>query len=201
MKLPKNCKIEACASKEATRYVLTEPYLDIDAERQGKIVATDGMTMVVLPVELDDHDAEGWVSPDALKAARKVAGKLDTVSLTVNGKAEIPGGLTMPRTAIEYGEFPNWRQIQGSAEESLDFRRSGAGPVIDAAREAGIVDPENKVRGVTKIAFNAKLLSNIAAALGTDGVVLEITDELGVITVKPSGNRPGVGYLMTLRMA
>ena len=68
MKIHKSLRPELAVSKDQSRYVLTEPWLDAENK---VIVATDGRHMVVVPVEIEEGDTSGHVSAEALAGARK----------------------------------------------------------------------------------------------------------------------------------
>lgn len=155
MKIHKHFKIEAVTSRDTKRATLSVPYF-----RGGNLWATDGRAMVKLPVESDETDTEGWVSVDALKAARKLSGRRDTVSIHLNGTATLCNGVTFPRPNYETmgGNWPNCERVFDDA-----------------------MGKETKF----SIAFDVKLLASIADAMGTDKVRLEMTDENTVIRVYP----------------
>ena len=167
MKIQKRMKIELAASKDSKRYVLNEPYLDMEDRLTGKgtLVATDGQICAIVPVELDENDSEGYVSADVLKANRKQG--FDSNSVTVNGKAQFENGDTMSRHGkIAVGEaykYPNWRAIVPNFENSK----------------------------TVSVALDAKLLNRLADAIGTEGVVLTFAVEndgqvFDAIEVKPT---------------
>lgn len=174
MKTKKDCKIEAVVSRDATRPVLGAPYF-----RGGALWATDGRAMVRLPVESDETDTEGWVPVEALKAARKVAGKLDSIAMHVNGAATLLNGQSFPR--------PNPDTMRGNW------------PACER-----IWDISNAHETKFTVAFNAELLANIAEAFGSAEVKLEMTDAETVIRVSPVGKAPNLdarAVLMPIRTA
>ena len=111
MKLHKDCKPELAASKDKTRHVIAETYLDI-ADGKGTLVSTDGRILAAVPVALDAADVAGYVSHACLKAARKTAPRGDEAHVTLNGIATFHDGSTLPRTVDNAdSKFPNWRQV------------------------------------------------------------------------------------------
>lgn len=77
----------------------------------GYLVATDGGMLAAVPVELDDHDAPGYVTIEAIKAARKAMPR-GHARVMANGAQVIPGGPTYGRPSIEdVGRFPDWRRV------------------------------------------------------------------------------------------
>lgn len=175
MKTNKDCKIEAVISRDASRPSLGAPYF-----RGGALWATDGRAMVKLPVESDETDAEGWVPLDALKAARKLAGRLDTVSIHLNGAATLCNGAAFPRLDDKRREGTQWPNCERVFDDAMG--------------------KETKF----SVAFDVRLLAAIADAMGTDQVKLDLTDELTVIRVSPVGKAPSPdarGVLMPIRTA
>lgn len=195
MKLPKACKIELAASTDVTRTVLREPYLVTDSPitkpadgsvtYAGKLVATNGRMLAVIPVELNEHDKEEWVNVEALSLARKAVRKGESVNITLNDQAEIAGsGIKMKRSAhdleAESDKYPNWRQVIPQAEETD-----------------------------TVVCFDAELLVQLVAAIGTRGVQMRIPKgSLGCITIEPitdehiaPANVNARGYLMPMRQS
>jgi hypothetical protein len=178
MKIPKNCKIEAVASTDPTREVLTAPYLEVKKER-GTLISTDGRALVVLPVEVSEEDTEGWVAIPALVAARKFARKGNDAEVTCNGACAAMDGVAYPRPFTKPANpgpdylakrFPNWRQVV----------------------------PDKDRKTVLKVSLDPALLMAMANALGSgEQVTLEFEDELSAILV--TGKGEGFGVLMPMR--
>jgi hypothetical protein len=160
MKLPKNAIIEAAASVDPSRYVICDPYLSIEHK---SVIATDGRCMAIVPVELEDGDVSGWLSEDALKAARKQASKLDGLAvLHCNGSLALNNGASFPRPNIpKEGEspmtYPNWKAV---------------------------TVPKGKNKHI--LAIDVDLLVNLAKAMGTSKLRLEMAFE----QCKPSDPSP-----------
>ena len=94
MRLSKTSKIELIASCDETRPHLLHPYLDVDAK---VLVATDGHRMVKHPVIIDDGDVSAFVSKESIKAARKLATKVEDLEINVGAKTlRLINGMTMP---------------------------------------------------------------------------------------------------------
>lgn len=159
MKIHKKCLIENAASEDATRSAIAEPFLDITNNR-GTLIATNGRILAQIPVEVDDADVAGYVSEAVLKSARKQAGKLDTALVSANGVARLADGSTMPRHggANAADRFPNWRQVV----------------------------PQNPA-AIMILQLDAKLLWQLAQAMGTEGVRLVIEGARKPVTVEPCG--------------
>lgn len=107
MKIPKACKIELAASKDETRYRLNEPWLDLTNPEKPVIVATNGASMAIIPVEAGEHDKTGIVTAEAFKAYRKVKADLEIVC---NDKLTVQDGPEFKRPELD-GGFPNWKQV------------------------------------------------------------------------------------------
>ena len=108
MKIHKSCLVEKVCSTDATRPALSAPFL-----RGHHVIATDGHMLVALPVEREEHDVDGWVSVDALKAARKLDKQSDVASITANGVCALSNGATFPRpNAAKDGESPLKGKVQ-----------------------------------------------------------------------------------------
>lgn len=143
MKIHKDCKVELTASKDAHRPAIGEPYLDVK-DGAGFLVSTNGKAMAIVPVEVTDKDASGFLSGECLKAGRKLT-RQDVV-LEANGVATLTNGATMPREGVGRNEkFPNWRQVV-PAPDGYNFT----------------------------VALDAKLLWELAQAMGTQGVLLNL---------------------------
>ena len=156
MKLHKSCKVEQVTSDDATRYAITESYLSIK-DGAGTLVSTNGTAMAILPVMLDDGDVQGYVSGAAIKAARKCDKRSDVCTVYLNGCAKLTDGSTMPRDGeAKDAQYPNWSQVVPSGEEHT-----------------------------MEIAFDAKMLWELAQAMGTQGVKLRIKSSEVAFLVSP----------------
>jgi DNA polymerase III sliding clamp (beta) subunit (PCNA family) len=102
------------------------------------------------------------------------------VSIGCNGAVTLPGGVTMLRP--DEGEYPEWRQVLPDQNRELKIR----------------------------IGLNISLLKDLADAMGTEGLILEIADADQPVTVRPTGtgdygnsNRPAnpdaYGVIMPMR--
>jgi hypothetical protein len=114
MKIHKDCKIELAASSDETRHAITEPYLDMTNE--PVMVACNGMMLVIVPVETSEHDKQGCVTGEALKAMRKV--KFNS-EMTCNGQLSVKDGPSFPRP--DKGQYPNWRQVVPAKDREVKF--------------------------------------------------------------------------------
>lgn len=119
MKLP-NTEIEMAVAKNDIRKYLNHAHLDVE---KGRMIATDGKILAVVPVETDEEDTTGPVSLDAIKAARK-GPKKSEATVIANGSLRVPmQGLTMDRPT-DLGTFPD-------VDRPLNMARDGRlGPSI-----------------------------------------------------------------------
>jgi len=111
MKLPKNILIEKACSGDAARAILNSAYLQ-KLENQihpARLLATNGRILAVVPVLIGEHDSAGYVTQDALKAARKAAAKLNDMEFSCNSALTIKDGQTFSRP--ELGNYPNCDQV------------------------------------------------------------------------------------------
>lgn len=106
MKLP-NTEIEMAIASRDIRDYLNHAHLDVEKKL---LIASDGNILAVVPVEVDEEDTTGPVTVDAIKAARKAAGKKADATIIANGEQRIPAaGLTMDRPDV--GGYPNVDRI------------------------------------------------------------------------------------------
>ena len=91
-----------------------EPYLDIEVDAEGKrtgrIMATDGKRMMVIPVELDDADVSGQIPVAVFKAARAVDKTWPVLTIYCDVTTfKLRDGTTMLRP--EMRSLLKWREI------------------------------------------------------------------------------------------
>lgn len=173
MKLNKNLLVERACSDDKTREVLANPYLD------GKhLVATNGRILIAVEVEREEHDCDGWVAVEALKASRKMEKLYDEKRITCNGACVLADG-TSYRRPLEgtTSRFPNWKQVI----------------------------PEGGSFPQAHVALNPSMLLDLAKALGSeegvkltfvsaDGRVLRVTPLFG-----PLKGRNTIAVIMAIR--
>lgn len=151
MKLPKNCKIELAASKNKIRPSIGAPYLEI-RESGSRVCATNGAILAVIPVETEEGETSGYLSIDALKAARKT--RDEHAEIYCNGSLQVKNGATFPRHGEEM-RFPD----------------------VDAVT----VPPNEEIHGCkrVKLLIDTVLLSSLADAIGSECVTLWLQAEEG----------------------
>lgn len=164
MKIHKKCLIEKAASQDATRSAICQPYLDV-TNAKGSLVATDGRILACIPVEIETADDAGFVSDTVLKAARKASAGENATMTLAGQRASIAGSNEMPRAnegqLVE--RFPNWRQVVPAMPDAPAF----------------------------VVSLDAKLLWQLAQAMGTTGVQLVFTDNSKPIHVIPAYTKDG----------
>ena len=109
MKIKKECKIELIASRDETRHVLCNPYL-----QGSKLIATDGQRLVAIPVELEEGDSDGPIDCSAFKLSRKTSSGEKFSKISANGCLKVEtkdGEITMPRKNLEGYSFPQWQKV------------------------------------------------------------------------------------------
>jgi len=105
MKMPIQ-KIESAVQKKDVRNYLQEAYQEAYFDKdKGRLVATDDHICAIVPVTDYNEDSAGYISPDAMKHARKI--KTDTIA--VNGSINFPNGTSMSRS--ELGKFPDYEKV------------------------------------------------------------------------------------------
>jgi len=159
MQFPTNSKLEVLINKNDHRSALVNAYIDT-TEEQPFLVATNGHALVAMPVTAATEE-QGYISPTALKAARKLAQKNDTAEIACNGQLGLRDGTLLPRPSNEEcGTFPAWRSVLPAGDRPALLR----------------------------LGINAALLLQVAQALGQDAIILEIAADNGAlapITVLP----------------
>ena len=142
----------------------------------SKLIATDGHRLVAIPVEREDGDSDGPIDCSAFKLSRKTLSGEKFSKINANGCLKVQtkdGEITMQRSFKEIN-FPNWQKV---------------------------IPNDDKER--IKIAFNAEYLYQMAEALGTKTVTIEILDANSAIIVKGSNENyieGSIGVLMPVRI-
>jgi DNA polymerase III sliding clamp (beta) subunit (PCNA family) len=168
MEIDKKYKLEKCVSKDPMRASLQNIFVH---ERHA--FATNGHFLAVVPTRFEKEDSIGWLSPDALKLARKLAPKVsDTVHIELNGFQKLPDGTIMSRPSDEE-KPPRLFSILRDARTNRKY----------------------------KIGLNAAYLRDLAEALGNDELILEFGDPDKPIQITPVHAEPGtIGLLMPIRL-
>jgi hypothetical protein len=110
MKLDKDLDLSGIVSKDKFRIQLNNPYLTA----AGELVATNGHIMAIVPWVMTPgktqaDDTEGWVTIEALKAAK---GEY----IQANGSLNvIKKGIKFERPAKDERRFPDWAKTRDGA--------------------------------------------------------------------------------------
>ncbi len=165
MQIDKRYKIEKAVSTDSNRESLQNVFVS-----KRHALATDGRILAIVPVTTDGEDEPGWMSPDALKHARKVSGKgLDSIRIGLNGAQILPDGTTMQRP--EKHNPPRVFSLLRKAHQGKYY----------------------------KIGINAAYLKNLADSLGSEELVLMCGQPTEAVLVKPIKGDPGtVGLIMPI---
>lgn len=130
-------KIEKVASGEIVRYALTFVHVN---RPKSQLEASNGKTLAVVPIKLEDDETGGYISVEAIKEARRAKGHLKG-HLLARENQEIPAtGQTFPRPDRNDITFPDINAV-------LPKKPSGKPDVI----------------------LSAKLLYELAQAISQDG--------------------------------
>lgn len=124
MKLPSKAKLAPLTSRDESRPILHAFYLRVqesDGEQRGYLEATDSYKLARIPVELDEGDTEGFVTREAIEAARKM--KYDHVFC--NGSLGVGNAIEpfvhFPRP--ELGTFPDTDKLLELEPATIDGAR------------------------------------------------------------------------------
>ena len=167
MKIDKNYKIEKAVCTDMTRAPLCQVGIT-----STHAIATDGITLVMIPIAFGPHSENPQtVSTDVLAAARKATHKnechiaidkleRDSTLRDENGQWALPNGVVMPNISNGLFPFNGIKQIVAG----LDYGE----------------------HHTMQVALDVPKLLKICQALGTDTVVLRIRpDEKGKTTFSP----------------
>lgn len=173
MKFASKYRPELAASDDTTRDHLCHVELDVAGKR---MIATDGHRLVVVACEPDADDVSGPVTEDALKAARKLAGRSQgDAFLHANGTLVTYGGPTFPRPSRE-----------------TPF------PTVDRVVPKGMNEGD---KGTHTFRVNARYIAEIAKAMGTENIAITVKtrDALAPIMVRPCGDDAAFALVMPVR--
>jgi DNA polymerase III sliding clamp (beta) subunit (PCNA family) len=167
MQIERKYKIEKCVSTDESRPNLQNIYVS-----RRHAMATNGRILAICPISVQEDDEIGWLSPDALKHARKVSPKgLDSIQIVLNGAQVLPDGTIMNRPEGE--NPPHTFRILKDAHSNRKYR----------------------------IGVNADYLKDLSDALGNEELILEIGDPNSAILVRPVHSESGtLGLLMPIRL-
>ena len=107
MRVNPKSKLEKVISKDGSIPILLHPFLRIEPDGTGTLLASDKFTAVVIPVEVSMEDTSGPVHIEAIKASRK----LDNTIRCEPGYNVVPGGVAYPREDEKHAQFPPVDQL------------------------------------------------------------------------------------------
>jgi hypothetical protein len=167
VQIDRKYKIEKCVSTDPSRANLQNICIS-----RRHAMSTNGRILAIVPVEVQEDDETGWLSPEALKHARKVSAKgLELVQIVLNGAQVLPDKTIMSRP--EGMNPPHTFRILRDAHSNRKYR----------------------------IGINVSYLKDLADALGNEELILEIGDPNSAVLVRPIHSEPGtVGLLMPIRL-
>jgi len=172
MKLGQQYKIEEVASKDKNRLALQYPHIQKTDDGKFVAVATNGSAMACVPVEDAEPGEVGPVPIEAMKRSRK-GRNLGVVVLSASAdkQAKTLDG-TSNAIPTDLPPYPAWQQVV----------------------------PPKDMKVMLKVGLNAKMLLEVAHAIGSDGpVTLEFQDGLSPIRVTREGDKDAFGVIMPLR--
>lgn len=169
MQIDKKYRLERAVSTDDAR----ESLANISVTRRHAI-ACDGHILAIVPVTTEKGDEAGWMTPDALKLARKCGPRgSDLIQIGLNGSQELQDGSTLKRPSFDKVRPPKMLQILLNAHRRRTYR----------------------------VGINAGMLKDLSDALGTDEVVLEFGSPTEPILIRPVHHEEGVrGVIMPVRL-
>jgi len=169
VQIEKKYKLEKAVSTDENR----EALVNISVTRRHA-TACDGKILAIVPVQVEKGDEVGWLTPDALKLARKAGPRgFDTIRIGLNGTQELQDGSTIKRPSYKEIKPPKMLQILLHAHRGRTFR----------------------------VGINASMLKSLSEALGSEEIVLEFGSPTETILVHPVHHEAGVcGVLMPVRL-
>lgn len=111
MEIPSTRPDLICANRDGTdRYELGQVHLEVE---KGRLVLTDGVRLVIVPVSCEPEDYSGFVSPRVLQQARErrlqtLKARKRVLVLGSNSKGEKERTVLTRKTK---GNFPNYESI------------------------------------------------------------------------------------------
>src|SRR6185369_16327610 len=141
MRIDPRYRPELCVSEDETRYQIMDPFFDAAA---GKVVATNGHMMILLPATTEEGEASGYVEPaggsDVAERLRDFAREQARAARRLaRDVAELLGPPKIVPAADDR-RFPDWKFVLPKFQEG---------------------DP-----GTVSVALSAAYLASIAKAIG-----------------------------------
>lgn len=176
MKIPFQCKIEECVSVDETRPAINQILLEKTSDTTGWLISTDGRRMAIIPVDTTAADIAGGLPTRAIKLARQLESeRVREFNQDCADEAdtdEVPGRTSGRPLELTCGETA----ISLTASDITVTRSKIEFP--DHKKVIAEVKPPK-----LRVALNAELLAGIQRAIGSQAVVLEISDHLEMMKV------------------
>ena len=143
-RIPKNSKLEKVIAPDSHEQVLRHPFLRIEADGTGTVLASDKFSAVIIPVELGEGDTQGQLHIEAVKASRK----LGELVRCEPGYCVVPGGVAYPRDE-KYTDFPPVDQLKASESDITQEVSINAKTLLNLAQAMGTEVVKLKLRADT----------------------------------------------------
>jgi len=172
MKIKKNFLLEKLVSKDENRPLLHHIYVG-----EGKAVATNGIAAAVVPIEMEVDDLPGLITAEQLTYGRK-------------------------RSAIREGGSKQKTHIHMTANNQIAFRNGWKSerPIIEKPfpNVNEVFPDKDGDKPVHSVTLNAKLLFDLAQAMGTEEIRLSFyeNESAAVLVTTKAGCR---GAIMPLK--
>ena len=166
MRIDKKYHLDKAVSRDPSRESLQNIWTS-----QRHAFATNGRILAAVPIDQERNDTSGWLTPEALKLARRASKASDSIVISLNGQMNIPGGVTLPRPTVN--RFPHVFRLLRSAFSNRTVR----------------------------IGLNASYLKDLADSIGSDEIVMEVAKPDDVILIRPvQESNSACGLLMPVRL-
>lgn len=127
MKFHKTSKIEKMVSKDPTKRILENPWLDVD---RGVIMSSPEQSAVIIPVKVEHGDVSGPVPVECLKEIRKNDASLQCTE----DYCIMPNGAAYPRA--RFTQYPAVEQLMATDQETVEISLN-AKSLLELAQSMG----------------------------------------------------------------
>jgi hypothetical protein len=167
MIIDKKYRIERAVSTDPERDNLKNVFV---SQRHAR--ATNGKLLAIVPITSEKDDTPGWMTPEALKQARKSSSAgLESLRIELNGAQALPDGTILERP--DTGHPPKIFRL---------LRQAHSGRVF-------------------KIGLNAAYLRTLSDALGSEELILECGLPNQAVLVRAVHESNGaIGLIMPVRI-
>ncbi len=135
--------------------------------------ATNGKVLAAVPIQSEKDDTPGWLTVDGLKLARKVTSKdADHIKIILNGQQILSDATTLSRPET-----------------------------VESFPKVGRLLLQTLRHRTMRIGLNANYLRELALALGSEEIILEVGRPDSAIAVRPvQESNKAVGVIMPIRL-